>query len=219
MRHLLLLIALICTSVAAGARVVEAQDTLTARTAFEDLPSQYLELLPRSTRLDMLDYFEADSVYRATNVLQGKSWIEQLTPTYIRVRITDVSTLQLKVLPGKRQIVAMSYTISGPASDSELRFFDSRMQPLPTDKVMRLPRLADFIDRQRLKQAGISQSELQQMIPFPAVVYTLSPDSDTLTATLRIDDLMGQESAARLSPALKQHLIYRWTPPRYTPSK
>lgn len=217
MRQILAVVVLLSALVANAGKVVEDRDTITARQAFEELPLQYIELLPLNTRLDMLDYFEADSVYHATNALQGKSWIERLTPTYIRVRVTDVSTLELKVLTGKRQTVAMSYTIAGPARDSELRFFNEEMQPLRTDKVMKLPRLVEFIDKERLKATGVTFGEVEAMIPFPAVEYTFSPEGEDLVATLRVDDLMGQESVTKISPALRPRLTYRWTGTAYRP--
>ena len=52
----------------AGAAKVAA-DTLSIRDVFVSLQSEPVEILKKTTRLDMLDYWDADSVYKAGEVL------------------------------------------------------------------------------------------------------------------------------------------------------
>ena len=100
--------------------------TLSADTVFINLPIEVVEILNRSTRMDMLDYYRVDSIYSAPNLVGGVSKLEMVTPDYLKVHLTDVSTLEVKVLPlGKSgDIAAVSYTVNSTAT-SPTRSFSS----------------------------------------------------------------------------------------------
>lgn len=87
---------------------------LSARGFFVRLQSPSLEILGKSTRLDMLDYWDADSVYKATNAIGGLSWLCAVSQDYLKVQVTPVSALELKILPlGKGSVVMSVYTVGG----------------------------------------------------------------------------------------------------------
>ena len=98
---------------------------LTASKCFLEMPVDVLDILPRSARFDMLAYFEADSVYRARNAMEGESYLRQVAPEFLEVQVTDVSTLQIRVLPAKKDDASVMtvYTVggSGQAKDSNVR--------------------------------------------------------------------------------------------------
>ncbi|MDE5796892.1 MAG: DUF3256 family protein, partial [Muribaculaceae bacterium] len=96
MRPISLLAAIIAawvlTLLAPEASGASRGDTISARRAFVELPATTLDLLPHDTRLDMLDYFDVDSIYRAPNTMDGRSWLETVTPNYVKLVMTSVST-------------------------------------------------------------------------------------------------------------------------------
>ena len=53
----------------------------TAAKAFVTAPQTVLPLLDSTTRLDMLDYYEADSIYRVKNALEGLSSLDTVATT------------------------------------------------------------------------------------------------------------------------------------------
>ena len=71
-----LLASLAMLAVSAIGFSAEKADTISLRRAFIDFPSPALDLLTRSMRLDMLDYYEADSIYRVKNALEGLSSLD-----------------------------------------------------------------------------------------------------------------------------------------------
>ena len=107
----LLMVCCLAISVAGHASMNES-DLLTASKVFADAPLEVLDMLRPSTRLDMLDYYiQADSMLNATDALGGTSRIELMSPDYMKVSVTPVSTLEIKILSqGKRQIVMTLYT-------------------------------------------------------------------------------------------------------------
>lgn len=159
---------------------------LTARSVFERLQSPALEILKPTLRLDMLDYWDADSVYRVRNALTGQSWLDAVTPDYLRVNITPVSTLEIKLLPVKKgEIVMTIYTVGGEgqARDSSVEFFDpSTLTPLPAAPYFTEPDLKVFFDIP--KGSATNMKEIRDMIPFTTVEYSASPDSNDLTARM-----------------------------------
>ena len=185
----------------ATAKGKENPDTISARRAFVEMPGYVLDLLPKDTRLDMLDYFDANTDYTATNDLRGASRLKTLTPDFAEVEVTPSSTMQLKVLtrPGGSQVILANYITGAPGEtqDSRLYLFDSRMRPLPTAKLLKEPALEDFFD---LKEMGMKKKELEKLVPYYTVVYDLSPDSGLMRARLTLDEILSLESKQLLNP-------------------
>lgn len=194
-----------------------AQDRLTASDALVKMPAQTLDILSTSMRLDLLDYYRADSIYRVPNVMEGFSWLHRpLTDDYAKVQVTPVTTLTLKVLPWKKkQIVVSVYTIgdSLQAADSDIRFYDSSMRELDAARFIRLVTTEDFIESEGTDRR--TRKELAEMIPFPTVEYTIGPDSGELRATLTSGTYLGKEEAEKLTPHLRKERTYRWTGTRF----
>ncbi|MDE6650284.1 MAG: DUF3256 family protein [Muribaculaceae bacterium] len=214
-----LLIAVCLAAPAAGHSAVKETERLTASRVFAEIPLEVLDMLRPSTRLDMLDYYaQADSMLVAVDALGGSSSLQQVTDDYLKLSVTPVSTLEIKILPyGKRQLVMTVYTTGGDdmAKDSEVRFFDSGMQPLPAGKFMKAPTLTDFFN---LKGSGISEKELKEKVPFIAVEYTSGPGETPLEATLTSLRVISQEERDLLTAFLIPTLTASWKKSyRFTP--
>lgn len=195
----------------------EERKVTTAREAFTYLNIPALEILKRTTRLDMLDYWDADSIYKATNAMEGLSWIEKCTPDYLKVQLTPVSTLELRILPVKKEgVITMAvYTVGTDmqAEDSEITFTDEKLHPLDTKKYFKQPKLEDFFDIP--KGSLTSMKEIKEMVPFPTVAYTASPDSDELTARLTVEKYMNLDDYNIIRLFLKPSITMRWNGKEY----
>lgn len=181
------------------------------RDLFVELQSPALEILKKTTRLDMLDYWDADSVYKATNAMEGLSWLEDVTPGYLKLRITPVSTLELKVLPVKKGNVVMAiYTVGGEsqAEDSQIDFYDEKGTLLDTKKYFSAPDLSRFFDIP--KGSLTSMKEIREMIPFPTVAYSASPDNDGLKARLTVGEYMDVDNYNIIKLFLKPEITLPW---------
>ncbi len=113
-----------------GLASVDASDSLTASKVFADIPLEVLDLIRPSARLDMIDYYEqADSMLTVQNALGGTSRLEQVAPDYLKVPVTPVTTLEIKLLQsGKSNVIMTLYTTN---SDTQVSFFDSNFSSLP----------------------------------------------------------------------------------------
>lgn len=193
-----LVMALCLVTSVAGHASINATDTLTASKVFADIPLEVLDLIRPSARLDMLDYYEqADSILTVQNALGGESRLEQLTPDYLKVAVTPVSTLEIKLLQsGKSPVIMILYTTN---SDTEISFFDSNFSPLATTKFLKVPTLTDFFD---LKGSKISGKELREKFPFTTIQYSTGPGSTPLTATFTTLETLSEEDRDLFTPLL-----------------
>ena len=201
---------------------VESLDTLTIERAFTEMPLRSLDLLTRSSRLDMLDYLKADSLVTVANTMGGESRIEKAGKDYLKIRLTPVSTLEIALLPyrdPKSPKIAMAiYTIGSEeeAPDSDIAFYDTEMKPIDRKHLFRQPDLKEFFSFP--KGATTSMKEIEEMIPFPAASYSLVPSSTstadsgsfTLTGKLTVNSVMAQEERNLIELFMRPELNWTW---------
>lgn len=206
-----------------AAASVDAQKEITAREAFVNLPPDVLDLLSRSTRLDMLDYFDADSLWQATNTFGGPSVLEQVTPSSLIVRLTPVSRLQVCILPAptpaKEPVVMTLYTVGATedAPDTEISFFSPDMAPLESSSFFRQPELKDFFHIP--KGSKVKVKDLEQEVAFPTVSYLVGQNASgpILDGSLTISPLLSKESREMLAPYLLPSLRWTWSSGKWKP--
>ena len=188
----------------------------TARTVFEKIHTSALEILPVTTRLDMLDYWDVDSVYKASNVMEGLSWLESLTPDYLKVIITPVSSLEIKILPLKHSKLVMTvYTIGDDvqAQDSQIKFYDENLIELPSEKYFVYPRVKDFFEIP--KGSATKMKEIEEMIPFPTIAFTANQHNNNLEARLTVEQYINQDDWNIAKLFLKPSITLKWEKEKY----
>lgn len=187
-----------------------SSQTLTARSVFENLHSPAFETLKKTTRLDMLDYWDADSIYHARNATGAESWIEKLTPDYAYLRLTPVSTCEIKVLPLKNDTVVMSiYTVGDNkgVADSEVSFYDKNLKELPATKFFTRPQVSDFIDIKGLKY---SPGEIDDIIKIPSMVFVSTSGDNRLKGNLAIETTIDVDVWKEISSHIRKDIVLNW---------
>ena len=191
---------------------VAGNDTISARRAFLELPALSLQLLPKETREDMLIYFDNDSIWSARNALEGRSMLETVSPDYLKVRMTPVSTLQIKIFPGKKGDVVMTvYTVGNAGegtADSEVRFYDAQMRELDASGIFKAPELKDFFLLPKGSRLTIRDIEAQ--LPFYTVQLSAAGGSDSVELIFNPEDYISIEGMDMIKPYLKSPIKYSW---------
>lgn len=207
-----LLILLMFAPLVMSAKGNAAPDTISARRAFLELPAHVIDLLPQETRLDMVAYWDVDSIWDAPNEFAGISKLTALTPNYAEVSITPVSTMQIKVLPyGKDGNVVMTvYTTggAGESKDSDIRFYDASMKELEASKFFKTPLLKDFFKFE--KGSKMKMKDIEEMMPFYTIDFTTDPEKNILTGVLTPDDFLTVEDMKLVTLYLKPSIVYQW---------
>lgn len=190
---------------------------ITAGEAFERLPDVMLDLLPKQTRTEMLIYFDNDSIWQAPNTLGGRSALTAVSDSFLSLRLTPVSTMQIKILPGKKEapVVMVLYTIEadGEAGDTNVDFFSEDMKPLQRGKLMPEITLKELTDIP--KGSDTSLPRLEKLVPFPTMVLEASPDNDDLTARLTVGKYMGRDEWKELQPYVAASARFVWDGKRF----
>lgn len=198
----------------------EVTDTLTASDVFVNLPLKTLEIIDRSRRLDMLDYYAADSIYKAPNGMEGYSELVKVTPDFLEVQITPVTEMQILILPKIREKEAAAvvlYTINGEgqAADTDVSFFDTSLKELPRKKYLEYPEILDFFDVPDKE----TRDRIEELVPFPTIEFRAVPGSTDLTATLTVGEFMGRENYDFIKKYMKKELIFRYDGKKYKLNK
>lgn len=174
-------------------------EPLKAGKVFAEAPLEVLDMLRPSVRLDMLDYYtQADSIVTVQNALGGESKFQVVTDDYIKVWVSPVSTLEIKVLPFKGGNIAMTiYTVGGDsiAADSKVDFFDADLKPLPFADFLKAPDPSSFFN---LKGTDISKDDLKEWMPFQTVGYSTGPGEAPLMMELTILCTLPNETREKL---------------------
>ena len=222
MKRLIFIISIICGWASLNAASVnpQAPDTLTVSEAFIHISEQGLDIIKESVRRDMLDYMRADSIAKLPNIYQGQSWIEEMTPDYMRIHLTDASSLQLRVLETRNKklprIVMSIYTVGAEedSKDSTIRFYDATYTALPEKDYFAIPKSEDFF----ITPSGSGdrdtpdKKELEQDIPFYLITYTVTPSSPAvLEGKLNLGEYLSEEVQKKYTPYIRPCLRWEWS--------
>lgn len=211
-RFLILILLALLPSAMAMAGKKESRDTISVARAFRELPISSLDLLSPEARQQMLSSYKTDSVVNVLNNLSGLSSLEKLTDNYALVKLTPVSTLQIKVLPMKdgNEIVMTIYTTgnNNDSKDSDIAFYDSRLNPLPKEKYFPLPKLSDFFNVS--KGFKTNMKEIADMLPFYTIFFEASPSDNNVKGSLTLGDILTVEDQKLVEMFLRPEVNFLW---------
>lgn len=215
----LLTLLLTISCVLSSAAEAPAPKKLTASEVFADMPISVTDMMDKSRRLDMLDYYAADSIAKVPNTMEGVSYLEKVTPEYLKVCLTPVSVMTIKILPYKKgEVIMVAYTVGNKdqAYDTDLRFYDTSFNELARDKFIKEPELLDFFVYQD-KSVG---KELTESIPFPTVRYIPDESGPGMRAELTVGQYLSKDDHKLVSRYLKPGALrYKWTGTKFNLEK
>ena len=96
----------------------------------------------------------------------------------------------------KGRIIALISTVATPGLDSDIRFYDTDWNPLPTENYFTKPGWKEW-----LTESG-SKNEAD---------VTIDPSTSTLTLTNNLDKLLDKALYDDISSDLMPSLTYEWT--------
>jgi len=147
-----------------------------------------------------------------TNRFNNKSEMTQLTPDFIEMKLSASAIWQMKVLPmNDAQVICAVSTVSAPAADSHLQFYDDDWKPLLQNRYIdALPVLDDFFievpDSVNANRYQYYRSRVEMLL----MHATLSPDAKTLTFSFTTPSTLDEETADFLRPYIREEVVYQW---------
>lgn len=96
--------------------------TLTLAALFTAAPIEVLPLLDKTMRLDLMDLYEAHMEARIGNRFGGETEMTMLSDTLIALRMTQVSTFEMRLLEDSTIEVKHSYSLPKHVGTSVQRY-------------------------------------------------------------------------------------------------
>lgn len=177
----------------------------TARDFFVAAPDDVLRLLPQSTRLDMLDYFEFGSTRPSLNSYGGEARMTSLADATLSFDTDKDVHMQLALIPTAKSdtLLALITTLRMPTADSDIRFFSTDWQPI-AQAPFEMPGYADW-----LSPRGISTREdVQAELPFMPISAGFDPEAKVLRLTNEALDYLDKSRADSISPMIVESKVY-----------
>lgn len=195
----------VCLLWAASLISAAAASGLSAAKCFSEAPLSEIPLLSASTRLDMLDYFHAGSAKTSKNSVDGNARISAEDDYSISFQITDGIEGQMFVLNPQSACPIIGYieTVSLPLSDSTLKLYDCRWQPL---EIYHAPSIKDWV-RDRSKS---SLEQLKDMLPFILTRAEYDPEKQQLALTNVTPEFFTGEDKEKIRALMRSSITMEW---------
>lgn len=178
-----------------------------APQAFVDAPKEVFPLLDRTTRLDMIDYFNSGMTTASPNNINGRSRITALSPESLSVEMSGASDYQLALIPtGNDSIMALITTVKSPAPDSRIELFAKDWSRLPDSGQFVKPTIEEWLTPEGRKNSA----DVDALVPFLLVSYSYDPTTKTLTLKNNTAAFLSADIYEVVAPYLKSELIYNW---------
>lgn len=196
----------------------------TIRELFADEPDDIFILLPKSTRLDMLDYFDVGKMVKVENSLSSGKKVSRLlkvTDSSIDVAVTQSSQVSMTLLTSAKadSVIAVVQTYQVPYFDSQISFYDVDWNKLNTSKYFDAPTVKSFILPGTDKK---NVNDILQSVKFSLISYSIEQADNgdvTLTASLNLEGVMVKEDYDRIKDYLSKTIVYRLSNLKFKPTK
>lgn len=184
-----------------------APKALTAAVAFADAPLSIFPTIDRTTRLDMIDYFNSGSDKPSKNAFKGNARILGMNDTQITFSTSDIQEVELSLIPHKSDTLIMVITtIKTPIEDSDVKFYTTKWT-LADEGLFLVPQLDDWITDDGKKR----KSDLENLYPITLARCVYKPETGILTIENKIGDLFPETESQWAKDYLRTHLVYHWT--------
>lgn len=145
------------------------------------MPASVAGALEKSGRQELLDLKQMKKTATIAGPLGEKCSIDTLTADFLSVRMNDVYTLQMKMLPTSSgdSLLCLVQTYAGPQPESRIAFYS------PDWKALSMPQMHLDVDLQRPDTMSEDDfNKLQALFDPKLVSFSLSPSSAELVVAL-----------------------------------
>lgn len=146
-----------------------------------NMPTSVAGALEKSGRQELLDLKQMKKAATIAGPLGEKCSIDTLTADFLSVRMNDVYTLQMKMLPTSSgdSLLCLVQTYAGPQPESRIAFYS------PDWKALSMPQMHLDVDLQRPDTMSESDfNKLQALFDPKLISFSLSPSTAELVVAL-----------------------------------
>lgn len=156
------------------------------------MPASVAGALEKSGRQELLDLKQMKKTAAIAGPLGEKCSIDTLTADFLSVRMNDVYTLQMKMLPTSSgdSLLCLVQTYAGPQPESRIAFYS------PDWKALSMPQMHLDVDLQRPDTMSEGEfNKLQALFDPKLISLSLSPSTAELVVALSPAVISEEEKA------------------------
>ena len=148
---------------------------------FVAMPDTLVPLLTKVNREDFGDFLASKMKAEVRNRFGKTSEMTELTDDYLYLKMTSVSSMEMKLLPLKDslKVICVVQTYQAPVSDSKVRFYDTDWKPLEASRFIDLPADSLFFRTPANKVQADSLQNLRTHTDISLQEARLSADNDS----------------------------------------
>lgn len=183
-------------------------NALTAEQAFVFAPESVFPLLNKSTRLDMIDYFNSGSATPSKNKLSGNSRVTSIKFNDLQFEMSASSSYHIVILHLNKgeDVIALIETVKTPAIDSKISFYTTEWKKVD-GKYFSEPELEDWLTSEGKKKI----KDVEALVPFMLVGYEFDTMTGELILNNNIKSMLSEDVYDSVASYFKPQLKYSWT--------
>lgn len=186
------------------------------KSIFVNMPDSIEPLLTKVNKEDCVDFLDSGMKAVVKNRFDRSAELKVLTSDYLQMQLSDVSTLELKLLPLKDsvRIICMVKTVCASACDSDVRFFDTKWNELDASDFLKYP--IEDVFFLPLDSLTDDVQELRAKADICLMKASLSADDSSLTWEYTTPLTLHKDDRERLIPLLRKELLtMQWVEGRF----
>ena len=178
------------------------------------MPDEVMPCLNKNMRLEFAELQEMGVKAEVKNLLGEVSVMDTLTQDFVQVRMSKVSTLQMKKLPMENgdSVLCVVKSFAGPEKESELYFFNQEWKVLDASRFLGGKRIEDLAETLIQKPDTMSESrfaDLKAMVEPKMVSALLLQNENALVVRLASPLLSADDKKA--VNAIKLQRKFNWS--------
>ena len=156
---------------------------LRIRDIYAEAPDSIFPLLTKNNRLDQIDFRENNMKADVKNKFEDHSELLVLNDKYLKLQLSKHCLVEMRLL--NDSTFCMVQTYNAPASDSQIRFFDTSWNELP--QTVERPSVDEFLS----EDVDIDVRLALQALPL--IKVSLSENSETVIFELQTSELTKEQ--------------------------
>ena len=153
------------------------------RDIYAEAPDSIFPLLTKNNRLDQIDFRENNMKADVKNKFEDHSELLVLSERYLKLQLSKHCLVEMRLLNDSTFCIVQTY--NAPASDSQIRFFDTAWNKLP--QTVERPSVDEFLS----EDVDIDVRLALQALPL--IKASLSENSETVTFELQTSELTREQ--------------------------
>ena len=153
------------------------------RDIYAEAPDSIFPLLTKNNRLDQIDFRENNMKADVKNKFEDHSELLVLSERYLKLQLSKHCLVEMRLLNDSTFCIVQTY--NAPASDSQIRFFDTSWNEL--SQTIERPSVDEFLS----EDVDIDVRLALQALPL--IKASLSENSETVTFELQTSELTREQ--------------------------